>query len=72
MNSRQLFQLCCGATTGAPGVWPAPGSSVAPANGGAASSPPSSNPKDSSAELNGLRRHMAAIVSPANTCDGAK
>lgn len=43
------------------------------ANGGAArGSPPSSNPKDSSAELNGLRRHMAAIVSPANTCDGAK
>ncbi len=32
MNSRQLFQLVGGATTGTR-VWPAPGFSVAPANG---------------------------------------
>src|SRR6202000_2540239 len=40
------------------GVWPAPGSGVAPATGSAGCTA-ANNPNDSSAELNDLRRDMA-------------
>jgi hypothetical protein len=42
------------------GVWPEPGSGVAPAIGnGSADCPATNKPNDSSVELNGLRRDMA-------------
>jgi hypothetical protein len=59
-NWLQLPQFCdrAAAAGGAGlGVWPAPGSGVAPATGNAC--PATNNPNDSSAELNGLRRDMA-------------
>jgi len=65
-NWLQLPQFRPGAAAGGGaglGVWPEPGSGVAPANGNATADG-SNSPNESSAELNDLRRDMAAIVAP--------
>jgi hypothetical protein len=64
-NELQLPQFACGAAAGGAGlgVWPEPGSGVAPASGDAVAVG-SNNTTESNAELKGLRRDMADIVAP--------